>query len=168
APHFRIDEQEYLIPMAVEETSVIAAASGTAKWLRDRGKITTETLGYFAIGQIQLPHVRDITALESDFNIHKNKLIADANNNVVPNFVARGGGVKDIIIRTIPRDGDSHMVIFHVLVHPCDAMGANVVTQVCEYLKNPIEKITNEKVAMCILSNLADTRLTRAQVTIHD
>lgn len=168
APHFKIDGEEYVIPMAVEETSIIAAASGTAKWLRDVGVISTETLGYHAIGQIQFPLIKNLQSFEHCINKHKSSLIADANKIVIPNFVARGGGVKDIIIRTIPRDANYSMVILHVLVHTCDAMGANIITQVCEYLKDPIQKITQEKVGLCILSNLSDTKLTRATVSISN
>ena len=88
-------------------------------------------------------------------------------------MVRRGGGVTDITARIIPRnlersnDNDS-MVVFHVLMDPCDAMGANVINQVCEALKPRIEELTQDTVSMCILSNLVDTKLTEAKVIIRD
>lgn len=168
AAHFHIDDKDYAIPMAVEETSIIAAASATAKWIRESGDIHTEMIGETIIGQIQIAKVKNLTALKSQLDNHKNELINNANQKVVPNFVARGGGVKDIILRILPR-GDGHdMAIIHVLINPCNAMGANITTQVCEFLREPIEKLSHEKVTMCILSNLTDTRITRATVVIHN
>ena len=83
-------------------------------------------------------------------------------------LVSRGGGVEDIQVRKIDRGDGSIMAVIHVLADPCDAMGANIINQVCEYLKGPIENLTGETVTMCILSNLVDTKLTRAKVEIHD
>lgn len=168
AAHFHIDGRDYAIPMAVEETSVIAAASATAKWLRETGEITTETIGNTIIGQIQIAKVRDFSHLKTSIETHKQKLIDSVNQQIVPNFVARGGGVVDMTVRNIPR-GDGHdMAVIHVEFNPCNAMGANVITQVCEFLRNPIEKLSGERVNMCILSNLADTQLTRAKIVIHN
>ena len=83
-------------------------------------------------------------------------------------MVQRGGGVRDITLRKVERGDQSHMAIFHVLFNPCDAMGANIINQVCEYLKGPIEIASGESVTMCILSNLVDTKLTVAEVTLKN
>ncbi len=168
AAHFHIDGKDYAIPMAVEETSIIASASAMAKWIKECGEITTETKGTNIIGQIQIAKVRNLDQLKKTINECKQLLIDSANQKVVPNFVARGGGVNDITLRNIDRGDGQQMAIIHVHLNPCDAMGANVITQVCEYLKSPIEKLTDEKVTMCILSNLADTKLTRATVKIFN
>lgn len=166
AVNFRIDKRDYVIPMAVEETSIIAAASKTAKWLRDEGEITTETLGNISIGQIQLAKITDFARFETIILAEKANLITMANQNIAHGLVARGGGVRDLTIRRLARDNTTDMAIIHILVDTCDAMGANIINQICEYLKNPIEERTGEFVTMCILSNLNDQKLTRATVVI--
>lgn len=168
AVNFVIDGKEYVIPMAIEETSVIAAASKTAKWIRDNGTISTETLGQLAIGQIQIPKVKNFPVLKKIIFEKKSELITMANDIAIKNLAARGGGVKDIQIRKLPRGDGSDMAVIHVLINTCDAMGANIINQVCEFLKPQIEKLTNENVGMCILSNLNDTKLTRATVIIKN
>jgi hydroxymethylglutaryl-CoA reductase len=174
ATNFRIDDKDYIIPMAVEETSIVAAASKTAKWVRECGSIDTEVIGSDIIGQIQLAKVQDFQKFETNLNAKKEELIRTANEEVAFGMVRRGGGVTDIKIRQIerPTTGDGafafEMVVIHVHMNPVDAMGANIVNQVCEFLKGPIEEITGEKVTMCILSNLVDTKLTKATVVIRD
>lgn len=167
AVNFRIDDQDYIIPMAVEETSIIAAASKTAKWIYETGNIKTETIGKNSIGQIQLARVKNVAQFEKIILENKEMLIEEANTQVVSSLVKRGGGVRDLYIRQILRGDGDNMVIIHVLVDTCDAMGANNINQVCEFLKTPIQNLTGEKVTMCILSNLNDSKLTRATVTLH-
>lgn len=168
ATHFRIDGRDFAIPMAVEETSIIAAASKTAKWVRENGEITTESIGHLIIGQIQIASVGDMAAFRASVEANKAKWIELANRDVAHGLVARGGGVKDIEVRSVPRGpSGGEMAVVHVLVDPCDAMGANIINQVCEYLKTPVEFATGERVSMCILSNLVDTKLTRAKVVLR-
>ncbi|MGZ3773388.1 MAG: hydroxymethylglutaryl-CoA reductase, degradative [Pseudobdellovibrionaceae bacterium] len=168
ATNFRIDGQDFVIPMAVEETSIVAAVCKTAKWIRDTGSITTEVVGSEIIGQIQCAKIQDFNQFEKSLMAQKNYLIEIANREVAFGLVRRGGGVRDIHVRRVPRGDGTDMAVVHVLMDPCDAMGANIVNQVCEYLKEPIEQFTSEKVTMCILSNLVDTKLTRATVHITD
>ncbi len=167
ATYFTIDGRDVLIPMAVEETSIIAAVSSTAKWIRKLGgKITTESRGKLIIGQIQIPRAGDVEGSLEKLTQLREELIADA-NSIVPGLVARGGGVRDIQFRTLPReDGTGTMLVIHVLCDPKDAMGANLINQICEGLKPGIEEVTGEKVGLCILSNLVDTKLTHAKVEI--
>ncbi len=167
ATNFVIDGKDFVIPMAVEETSIIAAASKTARWVRDEGgSISTESIGQLIIGQIQVAKVQDYARFVEILNAHKQNLIASANQHVAHGLVARGGGVKAIEIRKVPRGDGSDMAVLHVLADPCDAMGANIINQVCEFLKTPVQELTGETVAMCILSNLVDTKLTRATVRV--
>ncbi|MCX7978623.1 MAG: hydroxymethylglutaryl-CoA reductase, degradative [Bdellovibrionaceae bacterium] len=166
ATNFRIDGRDYVIPMAVEETSIVAAASKTARWVRENGRITTEVVGTEIIGQIQIARVRDFSDFANKLSINKEKLISEVNREVAFGLVRRGGGVSDITVRELQRPDGGSMAVVHVLMNPCDAMGANIINQVCEYLKAPIEEITGEKVTMCILSNLVDTKITRAVVEI--
>lgn len=162
-----IDGRPRVVPMAVEETSIIAAASKTAKWIRERGSIKTEILGKNIIGQIQIAKVKDAPGFEQKVMERKDSLIMAANSEVAFGLVRRGGGVRDLEIRFIDRGDGARMAVVHVLADPCEAMGANIMNQVCEYLKGPIEVLTAEKVTMCILSNLVDTRLTRAEIRLH-
>ncbi len=164
ATNFEIDGQSYAIPMAVEETSIIAAASKTAKWVREHGAITTETIGKEIIGQIQIAKVADFKKIVEQVKVHEAEWIELANKDVAHGLVARGGGVKRIEVRRVDRGDGGDMAVIHVFADPCDAMGANIINQVCEYLKIPVESVTGQKVTMCILSNLVDSRLTRARI----
>jgi hydroxymethylglutaryl-CoA reductase len=165
-PHFRIDGRDYVIPMAVEETSIIAAASHTAKWLKNSGEITTEQVSHQIIGQIQIAKCLDSENAIQKINDSKMSLIEFANGSIVPRMKARGGGVTDIELRQIKRPDGGTMVVAHVLMNPKNAMGANLMNQVCEGLRSPIQELTGERVTMCILSNLTDTKMTRAKVRI--
>ncbi len=168
ATNFTIDGQDYLIPMAVEESSIIAAASATAKWIRKEGSIRTYSKGNLIIGQVQLPSVQNVSRARR--MLHENRdLLMDLANGCIPGLVARGGGVRDLAIREVERPGgDGTMLILHILCDPCDAMGANLINQVCEALKPRIEDISQEKVGLCILSNLVDTKLAVAEVVIRN
>ncbi len=171
ATNFRVDGRDFVIPMAVEETSIIAAASKTAKWVREVGEISTESVGNLVIGQIQIAKVKSYNAFVEAVLAKRTEWIELANRDVAHGLVARGGGVRDIQVREVPRGeeaGGGSMAVIHVLADPCDAMGANIINQVCEYLKGPVERETGETVTMCILSNLVDTKLTRAKVVIRD
>jgi hydroxymethylglutaryl-CoA reductase len=170
ATNFRIDEKDYIIPMAVEETSIVAAASKTAKWVRENGSLRTRSLGQDIIGQIQIAKVKDFAQFEAKVLAKKADFIESANREVAFGLVRRGGGVKDLIVRQVPRGEGAQsgsMAVVHVSMDAVDAMGANIINQVCEFLKQPIESLTGEKVTMCILSNLVDTRLTEAQVVLE-
>ncbi len=168
ATYFNIDGKDVFIPMAVEETSIIAAVSSTAKWLRKMGgTITTETRGNLIIGQIQIPRLANPELAVENLTKEKGYLI-EQGNLIVPGLIPRGGGIRDITFRTLNReDGQGKMLVIHVMCDPCDAMGANLINQVCEGLKPEIEMITGERVGLCILSNLVDGKLAYAKVEIE-
>lgn len=168
ATHFEIDGQAKLIPMVVEETSIIAAASATAKWARSYGgSLQTELVGRHIIGQIQIPLLNDAEKFRATVAQHRENLVAFA-NRCMPSLTARGGGISDITVRVLPRKEDSgEMAVLHLLCDPCDAMGANLINQVCEALKPEVERLTHEKVGLCILSNLVDTKRVRARVELR-
>ncbi len=167
ATNFNVDGRDFIIPMAVEETSIVAAASKTAKWIRENGSISTRLIGQDIIGQIQLAKVADYAAFERKVLSQKQAWIEVSNREVAFGLVRRGGGVKDLVVRRVPRGDGQDMAVIHIHMNPVDAMGANIINQVCEFLKQPIEETTGQKVTMCILSNLVDTRLTEAQVVIE-
>ncbi len=166
ATNLKIDGKDYVIPMAVEETSIIAALSKTAKWIRRCGEIKTEIIGDTLIGQIQIAHVKNFDKLKKSILVNKSYLINLVNEGIASGLVRRGGGAKDIIIRKIKREDGQLMAVLHILVDCCDAMGANILNQICETLKLPIENCSGEKVTICILSNLNDRKLTCAKVII--
>jgi hydroxymethylglutaryl-CoA reductase len=168
ATNFCIDGRDYVIPLAVEETSIIAALSKTAKWIRQQGEISTWVTGECIIGQIQLAKVTDFERFSTIFEANKQFLIEKANEDVAINMVKRGGGVVDLHLRRLPREDGQTMAVIHLTMNSCDAMGANIINQVLEYLKAPLENLTGEQVSMCILSNLNDQKLTTAQVVIND
>ena len=168
ATNFTIDGKDLLIPMAVEETSIIAAASATAKWIRREGSIRTYSKGSLIIGQVQIPQVKNISFARRVLH-EKRDLLMGLANACLPGLVSRGGGVRDIAIREVARPSqDGTMLVIHILCDPCDAMGANLINQVCEALKPRIEELTREKVGLCILSNLVDTKLAVAEVVLRD
>ena len=166
ATNFRIDGQDYVIPLAVEETSIIAALSKTAKWIRQQGEITTYVEGNCILGQIQLANVRHFERFATIFNQNKLFLIEKANEEVAISMVKRGGGVVDMDLRQLARPEGGDMAVIHLTMNCCDAMGANIMNQVLEYLKAPLEQLTGEQVNLCILSNLNDQKLTTAIVTV--
>lgn len=167
ATYFRIDGRDLPIPMAVEETSIIAAASSAAKFIRSRGgSITTKSEGNLIIGQVQFPNVQNPEAAADAIQANEAELLAIA-NAAVPGLVRRGGGVHSFQIRLLYRpQGDGKMLVLHIFCDPCDAMGANLINQVCEAVKPSLEAWTNEKIGMCILSNLVDSKLTSAEVRL--
>lgn len=167
ATNFNINGQDYVIPLAVEETSIIAALSKTAKWIRQQGSITSSVQGECILGQIQLAKVNDIEQFVRIFETHRADLINSANQDVAANMVKRGGGVTALELRQIPREDGAIMAVIHLSMNSCDAMGANIINQVLEYLKGPIEQLTGEQVTMCILSNLNDQKITNARVVIR-
>lgn len=157
AVNFLINGKDYLIPMAVEETSVIAAASNGAKIARVKGGFKTSSTTPVMIGQIQLIHKNPESAKKQILE-NKEKILEMANEKD-PMLVKFGGGAKDINVRIL----DNGMVITHLLVDVRDAMGANAVNTMCEAVAPFIESITGGKVYLRIISNLAVHRLSKAK-----
>lgn len=161
AVNFLIDGKDYMIPMAIEETSVVAACSYAAKIARVKGGFKTTATPPVMIGQVQICKIPNIDDACSSIQQHKDELISKANEND-PLLVKLGGGAKDIEIRKINTSvGD--MIILHLLVDVRDAMGANTVNTMCESIAPYVEKITGGKVYLRIISNLAKYRLARAE-----
>ncbi|MFQ5452216.1 MAG: hydroxymethylglutaryl-CoA reductase, degradative [Candidatus Paceibacterota bacterium] len=172
APYFVINGREYVVPMAIEESSVIAAASKMANLLRNNGEITAETLGQENMGQLLLQRPCDVDRILAVVEQQKEALISHANSGVGRSMCERGGGVTDIRVRPVnsthPDDLDGQGTSVDVFVDTCDAMGANIITQICESLREPIEQLTRESVLMCIVSNYSDRRLFQARIRLHD
>ena len=161
AANFQINGRDYLIPMAIEEPSVVAAASHAAKLVRDAGGFMASADAPMMIGQVQvlgIPYLE--TAREKIFNA-RDEIIALANANSP--IVEFGGGVRDFEVRLFPETRVGPMLILHLIVDVRDAMGANSVNTSCEAIAPLLEQITGGRVVLRILSNLADKRLARAR-----
>ena len=165
AVNFLINGQDYLIPMAIEEPSVVAGASFTARLVREGGGFTTSSDEPVMIGQIQVLDVADPQAARSELLAQKSRLLQLA-DQTDPLIVSLGGGARDLIVRIIENSAVGPMVIVHLLFDCRDAMGANTVNTACEALAPEVENITGGRVVLRILSNLADRRLARAKCTI--
>ncbi len=163
-----INGREYVVPMPVEETSIIAAVCKTSKLIREHGEATAEVLGHDITGQIQFPVASNFPEASARIAQFSDQLITEANEHVVPSMVARGGGVTGIEVRHIGRPDGKNMLVVHVHMNAGDAMGANSITQVCEFLRGPLEDIIQEKSNMCIVSNLSERRLVLSSVALHD
>ncbi len=166
ATNFLINGQDVLVPMVIEEPSVVAGASLAAKLARAGGGFTAEVSAPIMIGQIQLLGTHDFEATRQAIIDHSEELIDDA-NTIDPLLVRLGGGVREIEVRQLDTPLGP-MVIVHVLVDVRDAMGANTVNTVCERLAPKLEALTGGRVRLRILSNLADRRLARASVAIPE
>jgi len=165
ATNFVIDGQEVLIPMATEEPSVIAAASNGARMARGGGGFFTSSTGPVMRAKIQATGIDDPFAARQAILLHKDELMAMA-NELDPMLVKYGGGVKDIEVYVI----DSRlgpMVVTHLIVDCRDAMGANAVNTMAEALAPRIEQITGGRVYLRIISTLADLRLARAKAVFR-
>ncbi|MCZ0931629.1 MAG: hydroxymethylglutaryl-CoA reductase, degradative [Oligoflexia bacterium] len=168
AANFIINKKSYVLPMAVEETSIIAAASKTARWICEEGEITTQVLSALSIGQIQMPEVKDYNSLKNCISQNFPEWKKLINKNVLSSMVKRGGGLKDYELRSLRRPDGRTMAVLHLYIDTCSAMGANIINQTCEYLKEPLEKASGEKAGLCILSNLSDKRMVQAQVKLRN
>jgi len=163
ATNFKVNGKDYLIPMAIEEPSVVAAASNAARGARDLGGFRASATDPVMIGQIQIVKLKDPEASIKKIVAEKAKLIEEA-NTVDPMLVKLGGGAKDILVRKID-SMTGPMVIVQLLVDVRDAMGANAVNTMAEKLAPRLEKLTGGRVILRILSNLAMYRLGRASAT---
>ncbi|MDX1534164.1 MAG: hydroxymethylglutaryl-CoA reductase, degradative [Thermoplasmata archaeon] len=165
AVNFVINGEEYLVPMAIEEPSVVAAASNAAKMARPSGGFTAETTDPVMIGQIQLVEVPDPEAAKGLILDRKEELL-ELCNAKDPVLVKFGGGARDVEVRVLDSLAGP-MVIVHLFVDCRDAMGANAVNTMAEAAAPFLERVTGGRVYLRIISNLAVRRLARAQATFR-
>ncbi|MCK5459146.1 MAG: hydroxymethylglutaryl-CoA reductase, degradative, partial [Thermoplasmatales archaeon] len=161
ALNFKINGKDYIIPMAIEESSVIAASSNAAKIARMHGGFTTECTDPLMIGQMQLLHMQDVAGAAQNIMDHKVELLKLANDQDKV-LVSFGGGAKDLEVRILDSPLGK-MIITHLIVDVRDAMGANAVNTMCEALAPMLEELTGGKIRLKILSNLADKRIVKAK-----
>jgi hydroxymethylglutaryl-CoA reductase len=163
ATNFQINGRDYLVPMAVEEPSVVAAASNAAKVVRAAGGFTAETTAPVMIGQVQVLDVPDPEAARHRI-LHAREKLLEAANSKDPVLVKLGGGAKDLEVRIVPSPRGT-MVIAHLLVDARDAGGMNAVNTMCEALSPEIGRLAGGRPVLRIISNLAVHRLARAHAT---
>lgn len=164
AVNFRINGRDYIVPMVVEESSVVAAASNAARLLRDGDGIESISTDQIMIGQIQLIKIDDLDGSAKTILDNKERLLEVA--NMQSKTLRRlGGGAKDIIVRRLEtRMGD--MLIVHIYVDVKDAMGANIVNTMCEALGPVLEELTGGKALLKILSNYTDRRIVKVKARV--
>jgi hydroxymethylglutaryl-CoA reductase len=165
AANFLINGRDYLIPMAIEEPSVLAAVSSAAKLIRSGGGFETETTEPVMIGQIQVLDIPDMAAAVAALRDNEAELsaLADACSQSI---VRRGGGMRGIEIRPFYDSPVGPMLIVHLLYDCRDAMGANAVNTAAEQVAPLIAELTGGRIHLRILSNLSDRRLATARCRI--
>jgi len=161
-----VNDKQYIVPMVVEEPSVIAAMGSACKLVRACGGFKAEATDPILIGQIQIVNPPDMEKAKRALRARK-KDIVNLANSLHPNMVARGGGARDIELFVHPLPSSAkQMLVVHLLVDTRDAMGANLVNGMCEGVAPLVESITGGEVFLRILSNLTDRSLARAQCKI--
>ena len=160
----QMNGRDHLVPMVVEEPSVVAAASNAAKMVRAGGGFAVEIDEPIMISQIQLTHVDDADAAKQAIMAAKEEILAMA-DRAVPGLVARGGGARGLEVRTLGTAED-RMIVTHVLVDCRDAMGANLINTVAEAVADRLAALANGKVGLRILSNLCDKRCVRVRCRV--
>jgi hydroxymethylglutaryl-CoA reductase len=161
ALNFRINGKDYILPMVIEEPSVVAAASNAAKIARKNGGFQSEEVKSIMISQIQITQLKDIAAAKEILARNKEKILKIANEQD-PLLNKLGGGAIDIELREIETK-KGKMLILHLLVNVLDAMGANVVNTMAEAVSPYIEEISEGKIYLRIVSNLATHRIAKCK-----
>ncbi len=164
ATNFLIDGKDYLIPMAIEEPSVVAGASHAAKLVREGGGFITEATPPLMIGQIQVVGLADPWGAVEQVLEARGRLLKEA-NQTDPLLVGLGGGAKGLEAKVLDTKRGP-MLVLHLIYDAREAMGANSLNTALEALAPSVEEITGGRVNLRILSNLADRRLVRAKAKV--
>ena len=165
ATNFQINGKDTLIPMAVEEPSVVAAASYMARIVRENGGFKAQSSEPIMRAQIQVLGLDDLDTAVTAINARKEDIVtlANAKDRVL---LSLGGGCKDLELHTFPETDIGPMLVVHLLVDVRDAMGANTVNTMAETVSPLVEQVTGGEVRLRILSNLADKRTVTAELTV--
>lgn len=167
AVNFVVDGVDRLVPMAVEESSVIAAASNMARLCRESGGFQTEVVDDLMIGQVQIRNVADATRAEQRLRAEAASIVAEA-SALDPRLASLGGGCRSIDVRhfSAQETGEGPAVVVHLLVDCKDAMGANIVNTMCERLAPRLAALAEGQPGLRILSNFADRRIFVARTAV--
>ena len=164
ALNFLINGRDWIIPMVVEEPSIVAGLSSAAKTARLTGGFKAECTESVLIGQVQVAAIPDVEQAYVSLQQSKQRIV-DLANKINPRMVARGGGIQTVEVRRLDTESGL-MLILHLLVDTQDAMGANMVNTLCEGVAPLVEEITGGTVFLRILSNLTDRSIVRAQMVM--
>ncbi|GGA94109.1 3-hydroxy-3-methylglutaryl coenzyme A reductase [Brucella endophytica] len=167
ATNFLVNGRDYLVPMAVEEPSVVAAASYMARIVRGCGGFQTSSTAPIMRAQVQIIGLSDPYGARLAILSARDEIVTSANSKD-PVLVKFGGGCRDIEVHVFPSTSRGPMVVVHLLVDVRDAMGANTVNTMAEAIAPIVERVTGGEVRLRILSNLADLRLVRARVELTE
>lgn len=165
ATNFLLNDKDYLVPMVIEEPSVVAAVSNAAKMFRAGGGFKTHSDEPIMIGQIQLLDIENPETAKQQILKNKQQLIHEA-NKIGGSIVKRGGGARDIEVRIFENTPIGHMLVIHLLYDTREAMGANAINTAVEHLAPFVENMTGGRVNLRILSNLTDHRKAYAEGVI--
>ena len=167
ATNFCIKDEDVLVPMAVEEPSIVAAVSFAARLARAGGGFRTGRSESVMIGQVQLLDLprHDLATAAAAVRAAEADILAAA-NHLHPSIQARGGGARGLEVRPLPDTRAGPMLIVHLLFDTRDAMGANAVNTAVEAIAPLLETLTGGRALLRILSNLSDQRQAWAEVTI--
>lgn len=165
AGNFQVNGKDYLVPMVVEEPSVVAAASFMAKLAREGGGFETSSTGPLMRAQVQVLGLQDPYGARMALLKHRHEILELANGRDKI-LIGLGGGCRDIEVHVFPDTARGPMIVMHLIVDVRDAMGANTVNTMAESVSPLVEKLTGGHVRLRILSNLADLRLARARVRL--
>jgi hydroxymethylglutaryl-CoA reductase len=165
AGNFLINGRDVLVPMAVEEPSVVAAASFMAKLARQCGGFEASSTESLMRAQVQVIGITDPYGARMALLKHRDEILEQANSRDKV-LIGLGGGCRDIEVHVFPDTPRGAMLVMHLIVDVRDAMGANTVNTMAEAVSPLVEKLTGGAVRLRILSNLADLRLARARVQI--
>ncbi len=165
AVNFLVNGREVLVPMAVEEPSVVAGASFMARLAREGGGFIASTSEPLMIGQVQILEVSDLMAARLALLEQRERILSEA-SAADPVLAQLGGGARDLEVRLVHESPAGPFLVVHLIIDTRDAMGANAVNSACEAIAPTLQEITGGRVLLRILSNLADRRLARARCTI--
>jgi hydroxymethylglutaryl-CoA reductase len=163
ALNFRVNQRDVLVPMAVEEPSIVAAASNAARLIRPSGGFVGEADRSVMTAQVQLDDVPDAVAAKARLEAARDELCAAA-NRAIPRMVERGGGVEDLEVRVL--DPEHGVLVVHFYVDVGNAMGANLVDTVAEAIAPEVQRLAGGRIGLRILSNLPLRRMVRVSARV--
>lgn len=165
ATNFRINGHDKLIPMVVEEPSIVAGASYAARLARAGGGFEASSTESLMIGQVQLVHIADMEQARDNILSNRGEILKLANAQS-RSLIRLGGGARDIEVNIFPESPMGPMLVMHLVVDCLDAMGANAINSMCEAVAPLLELITGGRAYLRILSNLSDRRMAKARAVV--
>jgi hydroxymethylglutaryl-CoA reductase len=165
APNFLVNDQDVLVPMSIEEPSVVAAAANAARLVRQSGGFAAEADPSLMAAQVEVREIDDVGAAAAAVNKARQAILEEAAKGS-PDIEKYGGGVRDLEVREVTLPGGERILVVHIIVDCADAMGANTVNSMAEAASDLIASTAGGRAGLRILTNLADRRLARARCTV--